>query len=230
MHIFWDCDAGRVKVANDTPDPIDGLTADLSIYDLEGHLLRHEQAGIALPATSAVEVLSLRPRPAGAGTVFIKLRLQRGENLLDDNFYWSNGPGAPCRDLDSLPKVALVTDARILSSAVGAETTRLRSRPRGADAPTAEFGMIVADGDTTRITVTMTNPTASVALMTRLTVLRGTSGGRVLPVFYEDNYLNLLPGEKRSVSLTFATADLAGEPPRLSVEGWNIVPADVQLH
>jgi hypothetical protein len=65
--------------------------------------------------------------------------------------------------------------------------------------------------------------------MARLRVSRGTSGTRVLPVFYEDNYISLVPGEKRPVSLTFATADLAGESPRLTVEGWNITPAEVKL-
>jgi hypothetical protein len=66
--------------------------------------------------------------------------------------------------------------------------------------------------------------------MTRLKVTRRVSGARVLPVFYEDNYISLLPGEKRSVSLTFATINLAGEAPQLSVEGWNVVPANVTLH
>lgn len=200
VHILWDSDAGRVKVANDTPDPIDGLTASLWIYDLAGHLLRHEQTGIAAAATSTVEAFALPPRPAGAGTAFIKLRLQRGDRALDDNFYWSNGPRASCRDLETLPKIALATDARL-----------------------------VTDGPTARIAVTLGNPTDAVALMTRLKVLRGTAGTRVLPVFYEDNYISLLPGEQRSVDLTFATADLAGEAPRLAVEGWNIVPAEVKL-
>jgi beta-mannosidase len=65
--------------------------------------------------------------------------------------------------------------------------------------------------------------------MARLKVSRAASGTRVLPVFYEDNYLSLLPGEQRSLSLIVATADLAGEAPRVSVEGWNIVAAQVEL-
>jgi hypothetical protein len=65
--------------------------------------------------------------------------------------------------------------------------------------------------------------------MARLKVSRAASGTRVLPIFYEDNYVNLPPGEQRSLSLIVATADLAGEAPRLTVEGWNIVPAEVDL-
>jgi hypothetical protein len=164
-------------------------------------LLRHEErSGIAAAATSAVEVLSLPPRPAGAGTIFIKLQLKRANQVIDDNFYWSNGPGGSCRDLETLPKVALAADA---TQVIGAATTR--------------------------INVNLANPSSTVALMARLKVSRAASGTRVLPVFYEDNYLSLLPGEQRSLSLIVATADLAGEAPRVDVEGWNIVAAQVEL-
>jgi hypothetical protein len=202
VHIFWDSNAGQVKVANDTSAPIKGLTASFWVYDLTGHLLLHEEkTGMAAAATSVEEAIELPPRAADAGTAFIKLQLRRGDRIVDDNFYWSNGPGASCRDLETLPKVALVADAKQ-----------------------------VTEGVTTRIDVTLANPTAAVALMTRLKVTRRVSGARVLPVFYEDNYISLLPGEKRSVSLTFATINLAGEAPQLSVEGWNVVPANVTLH
>jgi hypothetical protein len=200
VHVFWDCDAGVVKVANDTPAPVEGLSASLSVYDLAGRMLRHEEAGVAADATSATAIFSLPPRPAGAGTVFIKLQLKRANQVIDDNFYWTNGPGGSCRDLETLPKVALAADATQVTGA-----------------------------GTTRINVNLANPSSTVALMARLKVSRAASGTRVLPVFYEDNYVSLLPGEKRCVEMTFATADLAGEAPILSVEGWNIVAAQVEL-
>jgi hypothetical protein len=87
----------------------------------------------------------------------------------------------------------------------------------------------VIDGASMRINVTLANSSPSVALMARLKVTRAASGTHVLPVFYEDNYISLVGGEKRSLSLTFAIADLKGDEPRLSVEGWNIVPSNVDL-
>jgi len=201
VHIFWDNDAGRVKVANDTPSRIEGLNASLFVYDVAGKLLRHEEAGIAVETTSVADVFSLPARSPAAGTVFIKLELKRNDSVVSDNFYWSNGPGGSCRDLNTLPQVALLSDARR-----------------------------VTDGPSMRIRVTLANPSSSVALMARLKVTRAASGTRVLPVFYEDNYISLVPGEKRSLSLTFATADLGGEQPCLSIEGWNIVPSKIDLH
>jgi hypothetical protein len=51
---------------------------------------------------------------------------------------------------------------------------------------------------------------------------RGQSGEDVTPIFWSDNYLSLVPGEKKSVTATFDAFPLAGAAPELVVEGWNI--------
>ena len=43
------------------------------------------------------------------------------------------------------------------------------------------------------LTVTLHNPTANIALMAHLQLRRQKSGERVLPVFYSDNYVSLVP-------------------------------------
>ncbi len=53
--------------------------------------------------------------------------------------------------------------------------------------------------------------------------MRGeTSGRTIVPVFWEDNYVSLLPGESRTLRATFAAADLGGEKPVFSYKGWNV--------
>ena len=66
--------------------------------------------------------------------------------------------------------------------------------------------------------------------MVRLKVIRAKSGERVLPVYCEDNYFSLLPGESRTISIQFAVVDLAGEQPKLAIEGWNIAPEEIPIH
>jgi hypothetical protein len=38
-----------------------------------------------------------------------------------------------------------------------------------------------------------------------------------------------LPGEAKIVTLEFGEASLAGEAPRIIVEGWNIQPQDIAV-
>jgi hypothetical protein len=70
--------------------------------------------------------------------------------------------------------------------------------------------------------VDLRNSSRSIALMTHLQLRKEHSGSRVLPVFYSDNYVSLLPGERKSLTVEVASADLAGEQPLLAVDGWNV--------
>lgn len=69
--------------------------------------------------------------------------------------------------------------------------------------------------------IALTNRSPVPALLVKLTV-RGRDGRRVLPVYLSDNYVSLLPGERRDVTIACGRAC-----PSLSVgvRGWN-VPAN----
>jgi hypothetical protein len=75
--------------------------------------------------------------------------------------------------------------------------------------------------DGTRIVVTLRNPAdGPVAFFNRLSLVDPATGKRLLPVFYSDNYLSVLPGESRTVVLEYEPH--AGTPPLVSVQGWNV--------
>jgi hypothetical protein len=58
--------------------------------------------------------------------------------------------------------------------------------------------------------------------MAHLQLRRKSSGERVLPVFYSDNYISLAPGEARTITVDAALADLKGDTPLFVVDGWNV--------
>jgi hypothetical protein len=55
----------------------------------------------------------------------------------------------------------------------------------------------------------------------------GEEGGRgddeVLPILWSDNYVSLLPGEKRQITATNTKRSLRSGKPVGMVDGWNIV-------
>lgn len=74
------------------------------------------------------------------------------------------------------------------------------------------------------VTVTLTNSGAQPALMTKLT-LEHEDGSRVLPAYASGNYISLLPGQSRVV-----TIDSAAEAPlKLALRGWNVQPITVSV-
>jgi hypothetical protein len=199
LHILWDQHARRVKVANDTVSDCVGLKAEAEVYDLNGRERWRAAIGLDVPATSARDCFSLDAPSEMGGVYFVRLRLRRADTVLSENFYWSTRSG-DCRGLNALPRVRLSL------------TAALRATPGGFS-----------------LRATVSNPSAAVALAIRLKLLRDRSRERVLPAFYEDNYFALLPGESRAVTVAFSRDALAGEKPRLAVEGWNIQPANIPV-
>ncbi len=70
--------------------------------------------------------------------------------------------------------------------------------------------------------VTLENPSKSVAFFVRLKVNKGKGGEEILPAIWQDNYISLLPGEKREITATNRIADLGGAKPDVEVKGWNV--------
>jgi hypothetical protein len=190
---------GVVQVINNRPEDLGELTVTASVYDLGGRRVYTQiSRKLTAKATAATRAFTA-DRPAFvSATHFVALTLtdSHGE-LLSRNFYWrGHTADEDYRDLQSLPPVSLAV------TAVRADS-----------------------GGTTTLRATLTNRTKAVALMAHLQLRRRKSGARVLPVYYDDNYLSLLPGESRTVAIQAATADLGGDEPLLTVDGWNVTAA-----
>ena len=66
------------------------------------------------------------------------------------------------------------------------------------------------------------NPSASVAFFTEFKLKTKKSGEIILPVFWTDNYISVLPGEEREISASFSISSLHGDEPVLEYSGWNV--------
>ena len=72
-----------------------------------------------------------------------------------------------------------------------------------------------------RLTTELVNTSGTPAIMVRLKAVRATTGDRILPALYSDNYVALMPGERRTITTDVRRADARGEQPRMVVEGFN---------
>ncbi len=88
-------------------------------------------------------------------------------------------------------------------------------------------GSVVAqavDGADNVVTVALANRTAVPALNAKLTLV-DAQGKRVLPAFYSDNYVALLPGEEKRIDIRYpkATGQTAAA---LTLREWNVAQSD----
>jgi hypothetical protein len=64
------------------------------------------------------------------------------------------------------------------------------------------------------------------ALAAKLTLV-DEAGQRILPAFYSDNYLSLLPGEPRQIEIRYPRAHAGGA--RVNLRGWNVEPLSTPI-
>jgi hypothetical protein len=198
QHIQFNEANGELQVINNLPAPIANATARISIYNLDGAVAYQHEVPVTAPA-EAVTNLGPVEFPATLSAVhFLKLELRDTMgNLLSSNFYWRAQPDHT-DDLTALNQLPMVT---------------LEAKAERKD-----------DGGKRLLTVTLHNPTANIALMAHLQ-LRRSSGERVLPVYYDDNYVSLTPNETRTITIEAALSDFGGEDALVVLDGWNVTVA-----
>ncbi len=194
VHIQLNEATNHVQVINNLPQALSGAMASVSIYSLDGERVSEKDTPVTAAPEAATDLGELELPDAVTTVYFVKLELRdTAGKLLSSNFYWRAVPwdANDLTPLNKLPRVAL----------------------------TAQVERKDADGKRI-LTVTLHNPAQSVALMTHMQ-LRRKSGERVLPVFYSDNYVSLVPGETRTIAIEAALSDFHGEDALLVFDGWN---------
>jgi hypothetical protein len=193
LHIQWNQATDTIEVVNYSAGAQRNLTAEAEILNLDG--LRQWQKTAAVDSAEDSVVPSIHMEyPAGLTPAhFIRLKLTRNGRTLSENFYWRGTDEGSLKALRTLPKVAL-------------------------EAATTSRG----EGERWLLTTTLRNTSSAPALMVRLKVVRNKSGDRILPAFFDDNYVALMPGERRTIHTEVETPDTRGEDPRVVIDGFNV--------
>jgi hypothetical protein len=63
--------------------------------------------------------------------------------------------------------------------------------------------------------------------MIKLTLKEATTGERILPANYSENYLSFLPGESRTVMTSFSTGSAK---PSVGLRGWYLKTEDINVN
>jgi hypothetical protein len=203
LHIQFNQANGEVQVINNTPDPLTNAVAHETIYNLDGSIAAQHEAHFTA-APDLATIVGPVDFPANVSNVnFLKLDLHDSSGkLLSTNLYWRANTDHPddLTDLNKLPAVTLQS----------------------------ELDRHDQDGRC-RITVTLRNPSHDIALMAHVQ-LRRKSGERVLPVYYDANYVSLAPGESRIINMDADLKDLHGEDALVVLDGWNssVAPASAE--
>ncbi len=196
LHIQWNPLTDGVEVVNYSAGNRKGLTVHAEIRNLDGVVQWEKDASVASNEDSVESPFKLE-HPAGATPVqFILLRLNDGDQVISTNFYLSGSDGTEnYRAIRGMPKAKVEAATHV-----------------------------ERQGDRWRLTTDLHNVSDAPVLMVKVKVVRETTGDRILPVLYSDNYMALMPGERQTIITDVSDADTRGERPRIVVEGFNLPP------
>ena len=211
VHVLYSYDDRSIAIVSAARTAIPRVRLRVRVLGLDASEKWARDTVLDIPADSSMRVLTL-PEPAGVtGAYFADLRLTGADGKpLSTSFYW----------LSTRPDVLADTSTWYMTPVKQyADYTALRSMPAATLRVRATSAR---SGTTGTTTVTLTNPGKGIAFFNRLEVLKGATGDEVLPVFWQDNYVTLLPGERRVLTARYALKDLGAAQPVVVVSGLNV--------
>ena len=188
-----------------------GLKIIARILNLDGTQKFTKEAKLDAAADSTQKVFEVPEVSGLSGTYFLDLRVTDASGkLVGSNFYWlSTRPETLDWSKSNWYTTATASYADYTSLAQ-LQKTKLKVASHTEN-----------KGEESITHVTLENPGKVLAFFVRLKVDKGRGGEEILPVIWQDNYVSLLPGEKRDITATYRTAELGTATPELEVKGWN---------
>jgi exo-1,4-beta-D-glucosaminidase len=212
VHVQYSYDDHSVTVVNSLYTALEGRKVSAKIYNIDATEKASREATMDLAADSSTKAFDLPKVDGLSKTYFLRLQLHApGGELVSDNFYWLSTKA------DTL-NWAKRQDTVYTPQAEFADLTGLNSLPQVSLRTSSALGNGEAH-------VTLMNPANAIAFMVHVRVTRGNGGEDITPIFWNDNYFSLLPGEQRTVTAKFLRPSEDGPKPFLVVEGWNVAPA-----
>jgi exo-1,4-beta-D-glucosaminidase len=211
LHVQYSYDDHSIVVVNNTWAAAPHLTASVRVFDAQMHSLYTAEKPLdALPDSSTrVDTIPESAFPQPSPVYFIDLTLKNpGGSIASRNFYW-------------IP-AALTTfdwgksDYTHTPALQYENLQALRSLP-AADVQATVREHAAADGAT--VEVALRNPSHALAFQVAA-VIRTKSGDLIAPVVWSDNYVELMPGESRTLTAELPPHTDAGAI--VKVSGWNI--------
>jgi hypothetical protein len=202
LHVQMNLPDYALAVVNTTRESYEQLALTSRVMALDGRVLatREDHLSAAANQVTTLAPLNLAGYLAHDGVVLVVLALSDSAGRrVSENIYW------PSRDEPSTQALNTLKPQKVRVSAKAA-----------------------VNADEIAVHVSLENTGTAPALAAKLTLVDDT-GARILPAFYSDNYLSLLPGEPRQIEIRYPRTHTGSA--HLRLRGWNIEPlsADIEL-
>lgn len=200
----------EVYIVNEHLEKYENLRAVVRGYDIESQVLFEKTLSVDVDPDSSGSVFQIEEGKNFSTTWFLDLRLYDADDQeINNNFYWLSTKEEILDYEADLGDFAYHTPSKQY-----ADLTLLNQL---ASTDVSIRVLTVEDGKQKKKKIILKNEGDSIAFMINLHLVDQNTGDSALPVFWDDNFISLLPGEERTVFVT-AHSDV---PLKVRAEGWN---------
>jgi len=208
LHPVYGYNDRSISVVSSQYQDAKGLKLTAKVYDVDMKEKFSKDATLDVAADTSVKSFAI-PEINDTPVYFVVLRLADASGKqVGSNFYWLSSK----QEAIDWEK----TNWYVTPTASYADYTALAKLPK---VKLKTVSRTERKGKEAITHVTVENPSKDLAFFVRLKVNKGKE--EILPVLWQDNYISLLPGEKREVSATYRATELGTEKPTIEVRGWN---------
>lgn len=200
IHIQLNLLNNQVMILNRSYHPLDNLTAEALVYDLNSRKLYEKKASSNLNSTEVKELFSLSDAiqfNKGISFVDLNLRNKKGE-IVSHNFYWLS-PDENFLPLNDMNKTEV--ESSVISK--------------------------VNQNQEVKWTVRFENKSDKIAFFIHPQIWINEE--EILPAFWSSNYFSLAPGEFINASVTVPANKMNNSNTELRIEGWNMDLINIPL-
>lgn len=207
QQLIYDYNRNGVFAVNEGAETI-RMQAAMSLYDINGKTSTPQTAKFDIKPYTTVKVFNV---PKIMDNTFLYLQLNNeAKTYATNNFYWLSAT----KDVYDWTSTNWVR-TKISKSA---DFTNLATMPQ------ANYDMratVKKEGEHTVVEVTLENNPATLAFFVRLS-LKNEKGELLYPVFWNDNYVSLVPGAKQTLRCVVPKSTAHTQSVTLTASGWNV--------
>jgi exo-1,4-beta-D-glucosaminidase len=212
LHIMYSYANNEVDITNSLLKKFAGLNAKAEMYNLDGELKYSKNITTGVEPDSIQKCFILPQINNLSSTYFLRLQLKDAKgNVKSINWYW----------LSQKPDVLDWVKSKWYMTPQSGYTDFSALQNIGKTSLKVSY---TSEKKTDSIVhaVTITNRGKTVAFQVHLRVLKGRSGDDILPILFSDNYIQLAPGESRTIFCSYANKDAKGAAPFFLSSAWNL--------
>ncbi|MCF6223225.1 MAG: hypothetical protein L3J34_05805 [Flavobacteriaceae bacterium] len=212
LSLIYNYGNDQIYLINDYLYDIDKLNARILIFDIESNILLDKIIPTSALKNSSKSIFELGEIENLTSTYFLDLRVfDVDKKEVSNNFYWLSTKEETLDYEADLGEFAYHTPSKEY-----ADLTLLNELPK------IKLNVNITHenlNDEQKFTIELENNTNKIAFLINLKLFEKETREIILPVFWEDNFISLLAGEKRTVTVT-CNSEINAE---VKVEGWNLI-------